>query len=328
MNEFRTVVKPDKPAFDFGYGDALLSVGSCFSENVGKLLHERKFQITINPFGQQYNPASIAGGLHRLINPVPYTESELFLQDGLYHSYDHHGSFSRSTVKETLSGINSQLQIASGQLKRAKVLFITPGTSHVFRLKDSGKVVSNCHKVPASTFVREILSPDEIYKALNDVLNDLWKANPELKVVFTVSPVRYFAFGHYENSVSKAHLFTAIHRIQQQYASIYYFPAYEMVIDDLRDYRFFADDMLHPNHLAIDYVWNQLQAVMLKEESKKMMVQVEEILSACRHRPRDVKGAAHQKFVTATLAKISDLTKRYCLDFGAETTQLHEQLNG
>ena len=316
MNNFRTVVKPASPAFQISHRDKLISIGSCFSENIGKKFLERKFSICINPFGQQYNPYSIANSIERLLSGKPYTETDLVYHDELYHSYDHHGSFSRSTKEETLEVINTNLKEASYALKNATVLFLTFGTAHVFSL-NKGQIVSNCHKLSGNNFTKRLLTPNEIVDALSSALMKLKTVNSKLKTVLTISPVRYFAFGHYENSVSKAHLFTALHALQNQFSDLYYFPAYELVMDDLRDYRFFSEDMLHPNYQATDYVWQSFADTFFSKATAGLIKEVEEIIAAAKHRPRNAMSEAHKKFIEKYLRKAEELQKQK-LDFTEE----------
>lgn len=326
MKTFRTVVTPDKPKYTISHADSIISLGSCFSENVGHKFRDYKFNININPFGQQYNPYSIATAIHRLLNATPYKQDELVQHDELFHSFDHHGSYSKSTAEETLQHINGNLQQASTDLKNASLLFLTFGTSHVFQLKDSEKVVSNCHKLSGNNFTRRVLKPQEIVDVLAKALSALQNANPKIKIIATVSPVRYFAFGHYENSVSKAHLFTAIYQLQEMFPDIFYFPAYELVMDDLRDYRFFAEDMLHPNYQATNYVWESLCNTMLDKKTVALMKDIDEILLAARHRPRNPQSDAHKKFVQKYIDKINQLNQQQHLVFNQELEILSKQL--
>ncbi len=264
--------------------------------------------------------------MQRLLNPVPYTENDLVFHDELFHSFDHHGSFSKRSAEETLEGINANLAKAAEDIKNATVLFLTFGTSHIFRLIQNGEVVSNCHKLSGSYFDREVLKPLQIVGVLNDALEDLWKVNPNIKVVMTVSPVRYFAFGHYENSVSKAHLFTSVSELQEIFPAIYYFPAYELVMDDLRDYRFFSEDMLHPNYQATNYVWETLCNTMLEKKAIGLIKDVEEILMAVKHRPRNPDSEAHRKFVKKYLDKIEMMKQQHGFTFNDEEASLRRQV--
>ena len=319
-HSFRTIVRPAKAPFSLTHQDRIMTIGSCFSENIGHYFERYKFQVNINPFGQQYNPYSITNALNRLLSPIPYTASDLVHQDELFHSYDHHGSFSRASQEETLEHINSNLQTAATSLREATTLMLTFGTSHYFRLKEGGRVVSNCHKMPGTHFDFELMKPEEIVSELEKAFTALWAINPSLKIVLTVSPVRYFAFGHYENSVSKAHLFTAINALKEKYTQIYYFPAYELIMDDLRDYRFYADDMLHPTQQAIDYVWESISHTLLPPFTQDLLKEIDEIVSASNHRPRNPKSNAHKAFVDGILHKIQRLQVQYVLDF---STELH-----
>ncbi len=322
MNSFRTIVSAASPRFGISYQTRLMSIGSCFSENIGRKFLESKFNININPFGQQYNPLSIAHAINLLLENKPFTQNDLVYHDELWHSFAHHGSFSGDSKEEVLNNINTRLQKAAEDLRTADVLFLTFGTSHIFELKETGRVVSNCHKMPSSVFNQRLVSPQEIVDTLVNVLTRLKTYHPKLKTVFTVSPVRYFAFGHYENSVSKAHLFTAIHQLQKSNPDFYYFPAYEMVIDDLRDYRFYAEDMLHPNNQATEYVWQRLCETMLAKESVEIMKELQEITQAAGHRPRNPYTEAHGKFIEKYLTKINELKQKYGLDFTEEEQAL------
>ena len=315
MKPFRTIITPQKPGFTINHTHRLVSIGSCFSENIGQRFSNYKFNININPFGQQYNPASIAQAIERLLNPVSYTEKDLVLHNQQYHSFHHHGSFSKSTAEETSLGINNSLHKASEDLKKATVLFLTFGTAHFFKLNETGAIVSNCHKFPGTMFNQQLMSPNEITAVLQPVLDKLKQQNPNIKVILTVSPVRYFAFGAYQNSVSKAHLFTAINALQQSHPECYYFPAYELVMDDLRDYRFFADDMLHPNQQAIDYVWESLANTFFDTKTTGALQQIEEVIQALNHRPRNPDSEAHKKFVANNLEKMDVLKRELGIQF-------------
>ncbi|MCW5908870.1 MAG: GSCFA domain-containing protein [Chitinophagales bacterium] len=328
MNSFRTVVTAAKQNFQISHQSRLVSIGSCFSENIGKKFQENKFRININPFGQQYNPLSIAHAINLLLENKPFTERDLVQHDELWHSFAHHGSYSKTNKAEMLSSLNAELNKAADDLLSADILFLTFGTAHVFELNETGKVVSNCHKMPAGLFNQRLLTPQEIVEELGSTLQKLHTANRQLKTVLTVSPVRYFAFGHYENSVSKAHLFTAMHQLQQQQPDLYYFPAYEMVIDDLRDYRFYAEDMLHPNRQATEYVWERLCETLLHKNSLNLIKEIAEVVNAANHRPRNSNTEAHRKFVEKYLERIKALKQKQAFDFSEEEKLLLKHLHG
>jgi hypothetical protein len=325
MNSFRTIVSPEKPPFEISYNDSIVSIGSCFSENIGKKLSERKFNININPFGQQYNPLSVSNAMLRLVSPKPYTEKDLVYHDELYHSFDHHGSFSRSTVDETLQHINSNLATAAAAIKKADILFLTFGTAHYFKLNETNRAVSNCHKLSGTFFTKLLLSPTEIETAVLNAIEKLREINPNIKIILTVSPVRYFAFGHHENTISKSFLFTAIHQLMKNDSNLHYFPAYELVMDDLRDYRFFAEDMLHPNYQATQYVWEALCGSMMYSTTTKKIKEVEEIIAAANHRPRNPRSVAHKKFIQKYLLLMNHFQAQG-LNFEIELKKMEAQL--
>lgn len=315
---FRTIIPLPRAPFSLSHRDCLVTIGSCFSEHIGRYFAQYRFDTDINPFGQQYNPGSIATALDRLLSAQPYSADDLVKHDERYHSFDHHGSFSLSGKEETAAAINERLQLSSEKLKQATVLFLTFGTAHVFKLKGTSRIVSNCHKIPAKEFDFEMLPTEEIVRLLSQSLEALWQVNPAVIVVLTVSPVRYFAFGHFENSVSKGRLHDAIYLLTRKYPQCFYFPAYEIVMDELRDYRFFADDMLHPNKLAIDYVWEQLVKTFISAKDQELLQEIDEITAAVNHRVRNPDSEAHQKFKEKYLAKMKALEEKYGFDLSEE----------
>jgi lysophospholipase L1-like esterase len=308
---FSTPVKPTKPAFQIQYGMKMISMGSCFSEKIGKAFQKYKFDILINPFGQQYNPLSIAYAIDRICKLSLYNPSELVQHHELFHSFDHHSDFSKPGLDQTTTFINTNLVQAHHQLKEADVLFLTFGTAHVFSLPETGKIVSNCHKLPTSRFSKRMLEVSEIVSAIDLALAQIQSLNPKIQVILTISPVRYFAFGIEENTLSKSLLFVAIQQLRQLRPDLYYFPAYEIVMDELRDYRFFAEDMLHPNHQATRYVWDVLKETMIDPTNRKIMEEIEEIVRAANHKPRNPHSEAHNQFITKYNEKILDLQKRF-----------------
>lgn len=246
-------VPPMPFRIDFDCG--IVSLGSCFSDEIGTRLKEGGFRIEANPFGTLYNPASIANALDRIIACREVTEADLVQHDGLWHSWHHHGSFSHPTINETLEACNTSLHRAHEALLSARLLMITFGTAWVFKLNGQG-VVANCHKLPADNFVRRKMSVDEIVSLWQPLLKKLRTHNSELTTIFTVSPIRHMADGAHGNQLSKATLLLAV----EQLASCgHYFPSYEIILDELRDYRFFGPDMTHPSPLAVDIVYDRFQ---------------------------------------------------------------------
>lgn len=323
---FRTLCTATPSDLRIRHGQWLMSIGSCFSEGIGKRFSEGKFQIDINPFGQQYNPFSLANAIERMIRPVPYHEADLHFHNGLYHSFDHHGNFSHDSVEKVLDHCNTRLARASEVLSSCRVLFITLGTAHVFRWRKTGKVVSNCHRFPNTEFEVALIGAQAIVERMREVLAMLRQVNPACRVVFTVSPVRYLAMGMFENSVSKAQLFTAVHTLLAD--GHCYFPAYELVVDDLRDYRFYASDMVHPSAQAADYVWQHLAAAYFDPDTQTVLERIGEVQAAARHRPRHPEGEAHRMFCDKFLQKARQLEEEYGVDMEEERLLLGRPAGG
>ena len=310
--KFQTEVQLPDFLWKTGYRNKNVFIGSCFTENVGQRLENANFPVDINPFGILYNPESVAGGLEILLNNKIFSESDLIEQNGLWHSFSHHGKFSAADSNEVVSRINERIRSSSAFLKTANFLFITFGTAWVYRHCESKQVVSNCHKIPAREFVRERLSVEQILDRYKQILPKIWDVNPELKVVFTVSPIRHWKDGAIENQRSKATLMLAIDRLQHEFESrCAYFPSYEIVMDELRDYRFYAADMLHLSDVAVDYIYQKFQQVLVDEESKTIAKKVLKIRSAVQHKPFNTNTEVFVKFLKQSLRKTLDLEKQY-----------------
>lgn len=310
--KFQTEVQLPDFRWKTGYRKKNVFMGSCFTENVGQRLENANFQVDINPFGILYNPESVANGLDILLNNKIFSESDLVEHNGLWHSFSHHGKFSAADSDEVLSRINERISTSSAFLKTADFLFITFGTAWVYRHCESKHVVSNCHKIPAREFVRERLSVEQIVDRYKKLLSLIWAVNPELRVVFTVSPIRHWKDGAIENQRSKATLLLAVDQLQQEFKSrCAYFPSYEIVMDELRDYRFYAADMLHMSEVAVDYIYDKFQQALVEEESKKIAEKVLKIRSAVQHKPFNTNTEVFVKFLEQSLQKTLDLEKQF-----------------
>lgn len=265
-----------------GYPDNWLSLGSCFAENIGRKLYNAGFKTCLNPFGVLFNPISIAATLHRIIDNVPIKEEELFQQGSLWNHFQFSNLYSGVDRRATLQALNKQLAEASSFYKKTNVLLLTFGTAWVYEVKESGGVVANCHKVPAATFRRRRLTVTEIVNTFSDLLQKL----PEgIRIILTVSPVRHWKDGAHENTVSKSTLHLAIEELIARYPDLIdYFPAYELVIDELRDYRFYNDDMIHPSAKAVEYVWNMFKNWAFTNETRSLIAKVEQYRSMENHR--------------------------------------------
>ncbi len=254
------VIVPQMP-FSVDYSTGIVSLGSCFADEIGDRLQEADFHVEQNPFGALYNPASIAAAVRRLMEDRPIGMEDLVEHEGLWHSWHHHGSFSRTTAEETLAACNDRLHQAHEALKEASLLMVTFGTAWVFERE--GGIVANCHKLPPQMFVRRRMTVEEIVALWQPLLQELAAYYPKLNVLFTVSPIRHLADGAHGNQLSKSALLLAVDELVGN-ARCHYFPSYEIVLDELRDYRFFDEKMTHPTPLAVDVVWERFQrATML-----------------------------------------------------------------
>ncbi|MCZ4695616.1 GSCFA domain protein [Ancylomarina euxinus] len=306
MNDdlFRTKVNIPRSEFDFGYQKNAVMMGSCFVENIGAQLKSYKYQVDVNPFGVIYNPVSVCSSLRLLMEEKEFLEDDLNFHNDLWFSFYHHSKFSNSDLSLCLSDINDSIKKSSQELKEADFLFITFGTAWVYELLSSGKIVSNCHKLPAKDFNRYRLDVDEIVSIYKDLLVELLVFNPKIKVVFTVSPIRHWKDGANGNQLSKATLLLAVEQLSELFDQVSYFPSYEIVMDELRDYRFYTDDMLHISNSAIKYIWQRFLETYLSEESKQIQKQVEKFILAANHRPFNVTSESHQTFIKSSLAKL------------------------
>ncbi len=276
------------------YRDAVFLTGSCFAENIGQKFREAKFNTIVNPYGILFNPHSIAVSIREILAKRNYTNDDLFSDQELWHSIKHHGCFSSANKNKTVEDINSEILNAHTQLKRKGWMIITFGSAFAFKLKRTGEIVANCHKLPSSEFEKVFLKSDSIIDEWKEILQLLGNFNPQLKILFTISPVRYVRDGLIENNKSKAALINAVHELCSDNSAIY-FPAYEYVNDVLRDYRFFKEDMVHPTEQAIDFVWEKFSSAMLDEESIFVLDEIRKFNSFSSHRPihnPDVHSAA------------------------------------
>jgi hypothetical protein len=282
-------------------------MGSCFSENIGDKFRESKFCIDNNPFGIVFNPLSIKNGIIRLIENKPYKPDDLILHDDIWCSFDHHSRFSGIDRDEVLQNINQRLNNSAEFLKTADFLFITFGTSFVYELKNNKQVVSNCHKLPSGTFERRSVGIEEIFNDYTYLLNELYKYNPDINVIFTVSPIRHWSDGAHGNQLSKATLLLATDKICNQFNKTLYFPSYEILLDDLRDYRFYNDDMLHPNSTANNYIWQKVKDSFMDSETILVMDETEKIVQAVNHKPFNPNSDSFRVFTSKSLEKIKVL---------------------
>lgn len=295
---------------------SLFLIGSCFTENIGTKLKQHKFSVLENPNGILFNPASIAKSAVSYIQNKTYTEADLFYQNESWNSWEHHSRFSHPDKQTCLQMINQSQQQAHQFLKKAQWILITVGSAFVYELVDgvtplsingNDKMVANCHKVPTDKFNKILLSIDAVKELLNQMLQQLFAFNSSINVIFTISPVRHLRDGFVENNRSKSTLVQAIHQLADADERLLYFPAYELVVDDLRDYRFYAEDMVHPNYAATNYVWEKFVAACIDESSQQLMKEINVINAAINHKPFNPASAAHKKFLQSHFEKLLKL---------------------
>lgn len=282
--QFRTEIFPPKGNPDINHNSKLVFYGSCFTEHIGIKFNRYRFNTTINSHGIVFNPESLAIALNDCLDKRIYLESDLVLHNGVYCSFNHHGKFNRAVSPDILDLINRDIDVAYNALISADVLFVTLGSAYAYVDKESDEVVANCHKIPQVRFTKILLDHHRIEAVLSDVFLKLRSVNPGIKIVLTVSPVRHLKDGLIENQLSKSHLLIACHNLVDSIDNAYYFPSYELVIDDLRDYRFFEPDMLHPNSTAIEYVWNKLKDWCISAQSRSLMDKLDPLISMAEHR--------------------------------------------
>lgn len=318
---FRTIV--ELPIFDFkiNHSDKCIFIGSCFSENIGAKLLNTKIPTLVNPTGIHYNPYSICNTVESIINLAYATSDNLFHSNGLWYSYSFHSKFSDTNKVKTSQNINDAIFKANSFLKSCKYLFITFGTSYIYVSKENDLVVSNCHRQPSGKFDRKFLEPQDTYKLWVELIEKLQTFNPNLKIIFTVSPVRHWKDGATNNMYSKASLHLAISKLitAKCFSGLYYFPAYEIVNDELRDYRFYADDMLHPSTSAIEYIWERFCNSFFLSETIELNKKIDKIIRASQHRPFNKNTNEYKQFCSKILDDISNIENQYpYMDFSEE----------
>ncbi|MET0945429.1 MAG: GSCFA domain-containing protein [Flavobacterium sp.] len=313
--QFRTQIPLSKSNNPIAYNSKVLSFGSCFAENMADKFDYFKFQNETNPFGIIFNPVSIEKVIERTVTEKWFTEKDVFFHNERWHSFEVHSDLSNSDRQELLETLNKAISETNKQLKEATHIIITYGTSWIYRNLENDEIVANCHKVPQKQFSKELLSADTIQKSIQNTIDLIQTLNPNINFIFTISPVRHIKDGFAENQLSKSHLFTALHQVLKIYNSQFtihnYFPSYEIMMDELRDYRFYKEDMLHPNQVAIDYIWHKFSENYMTEESFSLMQEVDEIQKSLRHRSFNPESEQHQKFLAKLQKKINALGEKW-----------------
>lgn len=311
---FRTEIKLDITSDIISHRHPIIMFGSCFSDEVGDKLSHDFFDVDINPFGTLYNPSSIAQAIERVISNYKFTTDDLILIDGdkRFHSFSHHSSFSSANAEQMLSNINARICNAyQSILAKSATIIITFGSAYVFSYKLTNTIVSNCHKLPQSNFNRFKLSVEQIVTEWTNLLERLTSLNPTLNIIMTVSPIRHLADGAHGNQLSKSTLLLAIDSLSQKFKNIIYFPSYEILMDDLRDYRFYANDMVHPSAMAVDYVYDNFLQSFCSNETQQLAQRCRKIYARLNHRHMTEDTDVIEKFNTATTQLCSQLINEH-----------------
>jgi hypothetical protein len=308
--DLRTTVIIEPSYHKITYADPVMFIGSCFATSIGSLLEQGRMPVMINPAGTVYNPVSVSNTLDTITAREKYDSGILYKYEDTWISFDHYTDFSSDDPDEVIERINNRSKEALSFLAGARFLFVTFGTARVFRFTESGKIVSNCHKIPAGRFTHELLSPDNIVTLWSRQLDKLKSMFPDLKVVFTISPVRHWKDGAHSNQVSKSVLFLAVERLLEHHSGPSYFPAYEIVMDDLRDYRFYDADMLHISDTAIDYIREAFRSCYFDSDTTNLWREVSGISKAMSHRIRTDNSHQIRKFAENILSRIDQIIQK------------------
>jgi len=323
MKTWRTELIPQKAEFQISLADAVFTIGSCFAQTMGNQLLSNKIKTQVNPFGTAYNPHCIHRLITRCLDKSPLEASGILNREGLFFHYDFHSQQSATTEEGLIKKLSKLHEDHSHNLKKANVLIITYGTAFVYRRKDNQQIVSNCHKVPASEFTKELLTVEEIIESFEKMHDALVNKNSTIKIILTVSPVRHAKDGLEQNTVSKSVLRLACHQLAER-KGVVYFPAYELMMDDLRDYRFYKIDRIHPTEEAEEYIWEKFLETFLDAEAKVFFLEWSEVKLALQHRPFHEQSTAHQTFLKNTLSKLQKLSPK--ADVSSEILELKSRI--
>lgn len=312
-NVFRTILHPSVSEFNISHKHAMMMLGSCFTDHIGSMLQEYKFEVLSNPFGVLYNPASLARSLQMILKPEKIEKANLIHHNSQWHALDFHGSFSAPQPEKVIEQCNTAIALTHNFLKNADVLFLTFGTAWVYEWTANSQIVANCHQIPAMHFKRYQLNISQITSQWEAIIESLHAFNPKLKIVFTLSPVRHLKDGFHANQLSKAVLLLAIETLIQNNPDkqLSYFPAYEIIHDDLRDYRFYAPDMVHVSETAVQYIFDHFASVYFNETTKEQIKALHNILLMKKHRILSDNSVRIQQFALKALSEIEKLEKQY-----------------
>jgi hypothetical protein len=319
VDPFFLPIQINAPVERIRYPQKILLTGSCFTEHIGQHLLDMKFNILQNPNGILFDPLSVASSLISYLKPDMFQSGDLFFHNELWQSWKHHGQFSDMDQQNVLNRINDSQRFAHTFLKQADWLIITLGSAFVYFLKEQMKSVANCHRAPAGWFTKKLLPVEEMLAVLDEAMHRLFDVNPKLQIVFTISPVRHIRDGVIENNRSKARLIEVAHQLVSKFNRTYYFPAYELVIDVLRDYRFYDKDLVHPNYMATSYVVENFMEHYVHPDARLLAEEIRKLQISRRHRALHPGTEAHRHFLKEHYDKTLELSAKYpFLDFESE----------
>jgi len=311
---FRTQIPISKSNHTIGYDSEVVSLGSCFAVNMGEKLEEFQFKNEVNPFGILFHPLAIERLLHFAETQKSFTETDVFFHNERWHCFDAHSDRSDSDCGNLLQKLNDSIVLTHLRIKKATHIIITYGTAWVYREKALNDVVANCHKLPQAQFSKEILSVEAIRKSIQNTIQIISRLNPEAQIIFTISPVRHLKDGFSGNQRSKSNLIAALHDTLQpenNHPHAAYFPSYEIMMDELRDYRFYAEDMIHPNQVAVDYIWERFAQAHISEAAFAVMEKVAQIRKSLAHRPFNPDSKSHRNFQVKLQESIDAIQKQH-----------------
>lgn len=323
--DFRTKIQIPNPPFSFSYKDRILSLGSCFAQSIGSRLVDAKFSASVNPLGIIFNPHATFKILHHCIQPPTALAEDTFVwHQGRWYNYDTHSSFSHPEQAKLHQAIIHQFEAVNEHLRQSNLLILTWGTSYIYRRKMNGKIVSNCHKQAAQEFQKELLPLNQIIQEFKELYQALQQFNPQLKWILTLSPIRHIKDSLVLNSVSKANLRLACHQLAEEFDNLVYFPSYEILMDELRDYRFYGQDMIHPSPLAEEYIWEKFTETFLDAPSIQLLHQWNKLKKSLAHRAFHPTSESHQLFLRKLLEKMKPLGQQ--IDLSQEIQEIRQQL--
>lgn len=323
--EFRTELKLEPSDKKITHSHQIMGIGSCFVNTIGQRLSANKFKTLINPFGTLFHPLAIENALLRIHSLMEYSDGEIFKHGELYFSWDHHSSFSNISKEKTLKTINSKLHNANEFIRNTDIFLLTFGTSWVYNIQDSDLFVANCHKVPQHYFTKSLLTSTQIKNSIKNCFDLIYDINPEARIITTISPVRHIKDGIIENNLSKSLLISSLWDLLNKYKTVDYFPGYELLMDDLRDYRFYKSDLIHPDKMAEDYIWQKFSDVYFDNQTKKKIDLVRKLHLALNHKPLNPGTVAYKEFLYKTEKQINNLEKSFPKDsFKIEREELQK----